>query len=174
MSTNDVPGANQSNNDTLSFGCWAEHKDGSLILVEGVETDRVIYSVFDFSQTPIMEYRDAMPKADFEEKFSFDGQKNSLKWTWHDKTPFPWNSIIKEGGRDGLRYACAEDQLNAAQKIASSRALSGCPLDPEKGKHLLPVTVPKMEANDIVQSKILKALSKLNKGLKKLVKSKAK
>jgi len=33
MSTNDVPGAKAANNDALAMGCWAEHADGSLILM---------------------------------------------------------------------------------------------------------------------------------------------
>jgi len=169
MSTNDVPGANVANSDTLAIGCWAEHKDGSLILVEGVESDRVIYSVFDLSQNPVMEYRDAMTKKDFEEKYSYDSKKNNDKWTWHDKTPFPWNLVIKSGGKDGLRYACADDQISAAQKIANSRAMNGSPLDPDNNKHLVPVTMSKSDAKDISKNKILKALKSLTKHIKKSI-----
>ena len=58
MSTNDVPGADPRNSDELATGCWAEHEDGSLIFVESTEVNRVIYSVFDMSRTPPLEYRD--------------------------------------------------------------------------------------------------------------------
>lgn len=50
MSTNDVPGANPVNGDKLGMGCWAEHQDGSMILVEGTEGNRVIYSIFDMAR----------------------------------------------------------------------------------------------------------------------------
>lgn len=135
MSTNDVPGANPANNDTLRALCWAEHKDGSLIVVMSTENDRVIYSVFDMSQDPIVEYRDAMPEADFKKQFSWQGSGD--RWTWHDKTPFPWNKVIKEGGKDGLRHVSAEDQINAAQRVARSRKLMSQDFKPEEHEHML-------------------------------------
>jgi hypothetical protein len=49
MSTNDVPGARAENHDQLAIGCWAEHDDGSLVLVESTEAGRVIFSVFDLA-----------------------------------------------------------------------------------------------------------------------------
>lgn len=95
MSTNDVPGHKAENHDQLSLGCWAEHDDGSLILVEGNENGRVIYSVFDCAKKPIIEYRDAMQENVFKKTFSWDSANpKSEKWTWHDKTPFPWNQVI--------------------------------------------------------------------------------
>jgi hypothetical protein len=170
MSTNDVPGANKNNADELHNGCWAEHEDGSLILVEGVESDRVIYSVFDLSQTPPMEYRDAMPKQDFEDKFSYAPcGSSSIKWTWHDKTQFPWNLVIKEGAKDGLRYACVDDQLSAAAKVAKSRSMHGAPLDPDKGKHLVPSVVDKTPTKNRAVRNIMKALGKLKRSVKSLV-----
>lgn len=121
MSTNDVPGANPSNSDQLHVGCWAEHSDGSLVLVEGVESDRVVFSVFDMSGDSPVEYRSAMPKKGFEIQFTWNPKdKASIKWTWHDKTQFPWNKIIKDGFKDGARHTSADDLLNAAQRVAKS------------------------------------------------------
>lgn len=133
MSTNDVPGARADNGDELAMGCWAEHSDGSMIFVESTEGDRVVYSIFDRSKTPITEYRDAMGEADFKEFFSWsDGngkksKKGKVKepWTWHDKTPFPWDKIVQRGATDGPRFASASDQLSAAERIAESLKLRG-------------------------------------------------
>lgn len=113
MSTNDVPGHKASNNDVLAMGSWAESKDGSLIFVESVENGRVIYSMFDTRHTPVLEYREAMPESDFKPAFSWKADRSGLKdkkasgvpadilWTWHDKMPFPWDRVIKNGARDG-------------------------------------------------------------------------
>lgn len=120
MSTNDVPGAKASNNDVLAMGCWAEHEDGSLIFVEGVEGGRVIYSMFDLAQDPPVEYRDAMPEAGFKSTFTWDPKaKGSLRWTWHDKTPFDWDRIIPNFPA-GSRRASAEDEISAAERVARS------------------------------------------------------
>lgn len=144
MSTNDVPGHNPVHKDKLAMGCWAEHADGSLILVESVEGGRIIYSVFNMAATPPVEYRDAMPQKGFEEHFSFTKKSKKKKddlplggiWTWHDKTPFPWNKIIKEGAVDGIRHACVDDQLNAALRVAKARDLinKGIPVNTTKMK----------------------------------------
>jgi hypothetical protein len=124
MSTNDVPGANPANRDELAMGGWAEHEDGSLILVESTEGGRVVYSIFDMEKSPITEYRDAMADGAFKKAFSWNPKDpKSEKWTWHDKTAFPWDRIIKLGGRDGARYVSAEDQLNAAERIRRSREI---------------------------------------------------
>jgi hypothetical protein len=126
MSTNDVPGANPANRDALAMGAWAEHADGSLIFVESNEGARVIYSIFDMSKTPIVEFRDAMPEVNFKREYSWDPARPSgEKWTWHDKTPFPWDRVIREGARDGLRYASARDQLTAAERVAERLRLRG-------------------------------------------------
>lgn len=126
MSTNDVPGANPSNRDELAMGCWAEHADGSMILVESTEGNRAIYSVFDMAKNPPIEYRDAMPIDSFKTIFTWDasGKKKTPneKWTWHDKTPFPWDRIIKNGINDGARVPAAVHVLNAAERIVESRA----------------------------------------------------
>jgi hypothetical protein len=134
MSTNDVPGAKSSNNDSLHMGCWAEHDDESLIFVEANEGSRVVYSIFDMAEDPIIEYRDAMIETDFKSQFSFKG--NNIKWTWHDKTPFPWDKIIKNGARGGVKYPSAYDQLSAAAKVAKSIKARGTPVDPTDYEHL--------------------------------------
>lgn len=124
MSTNDVPGANPSNGDQLGMGCWAEHADGSLIFVESTEGSRVIYSIFDMSKEPPVEYRDAMPESSFKVTFTWDpkGKKSANeKWTWHDKTPFPWDKIIKAGVVDGPRYPSADHLMSAAERVVASR-----------------------------------------------------
>lgn len=123
MSTHDVPGANPDNNDELGMGCWAEHDDGSMIFVESTEGDRVIYSMFDMLKVPPVEYRDAMPTPAFEKAFGREADIGP--WTWHDKTAFPWDRIIKAGVPDGTRHAFADHQLSAAQRVADSLALRG-------------------------------------------------
>ena len=136
MSTDAVPGSNPANNDTLKMGCWAEHKDGSLIFVKSTEVDRVIYEMFDTSRDPITVYTDAMPITDFNKQFSYP-TKNGDIWTWHDKTPFDWNRVIKAGARDGVNYACAADQLAAAARVAQSLGLVQKPFDPGTVAHMV-------------------------------------
>jgi hypothetical protein len=92
----------------------------------------VIYSMFDASKDPVLEYRDAMPEVDFKAAYSWQADRSKLKdkkasgvpsdirWTWHDKTPFPWDRVIKQGARDGVRYASAADQLKQAQAVQDS------------------------------------------------------
>jgi hypothetical protein len=120
MSTNDVPGYNLANADTLAMGCWAKsaNDDDSYIFVESVENGRVIFLIFDTSKGRVVEFRDAMDEASFKRTFSWDPTKAATKWTWHDKTPFPWDIVIKEGARPGARAASAGDVLGDAQDIA--------------------------------------------------------
>ncbi len=124
MSTNDVPGAKPENRDTLAMGAWAEHKDGSLILVEGTEGGKAIYSVFDMAKDPPIEYRDAMLEKDFKTTYSWDatGKKPgpNERWTWHDKTPFPWDRIVKNFN-DGFKSPSAAHVMTAAERIVESR-----------------------------------------------------
>lgn len=121
MSTNDVPGAKASNADVLAMGCWAEHEDGSLILVESVEAGTVVYSIFDVAQEPPVEYRDAMPEQGFKARFSWP-TKDQIKWTWHDKTPFPWTRVMKDFP-SGAKHVTAEDHISAAARVADSLQL---------------------------------------------------
>jgi hypothetical protein len=82
---------------------------------------------------PIVEYRDAMPERDFKAAFSWKADTSKLKgkaksipqmeWTWHDKTRFPWERVIKEGAKDGMRYASASDLRTAAERVADSLKL---------------------------------------------------
>jgi hypothetical protein len=134
MSTNDVPGAKSINNDTLHMGCWAEHEDGSLIFVEANEGGKVVYSIFDMQEEPIIEYRDAMLEKDFKPQFSWNG--SNIKWTWHDKTPFPWDRIIKHGAKDGMKFPSAYAQLSAAARVAKSIKARGSIVDPTDYEHL--------------------------------------
>lgn len=163
MSTRDVPGHKKINNDELAMGCWAEHDDGSLVFVESTESGRVIYSMFDLSQKPIIEYRDAMPEKGFKDYFSFSKKKDII-WTWHDKTPFPWNRIIKEGAKDGVRYACASDQISAAAKVSKSLKVKGKKLtkkQKKKKEHLIEKQVTGAQVAKRILKGIQKELSKL-------------
>lgn len=123
MSTNDVPGANPRNGDALAMGCWAEHADRSLIFVESVEGGRVVYSLFDLSRDPPFEFRDAMPESDFKSSFSWPN-KAGERWTWHDKTPFPWDRVMQDFPA-GTRIASAGAMTTAAQRIAERLGLRG-------------------------------------------------
>lgn len=134
MSTNDVPGADPINNDVLKMGCWAEHADGSMILVEGTESNSVVYCIFDRAFSPPVEYRDAMPEINFKRQFSWKPGDSGSKerWTWHDKTPFPWNKIIKQGARSGVRFADAEGLETAAQRVGKSLNLRAQEFDEDR------------------------------------------
>lgn len=132
MSTNDVPGANPGNLDQLALGCWAESPDGSLIFVMSTEGGRVIYDVFDVqADGKVLTYRDAMPQKEFDVAFSWKADKAKaggkaakvpdIRWTWHDKTPFPWDRVIKQGAKDGQQHASADDLISDAEKVRRSR-----------------------------------------------------
>lgn len=138
MSTNDVPGSNPSNHDQLGCGSWAEHEDGSLIFVQSTEGGRIVYMMFDTMSDTIIEYRDAMPERAFKQAFSWKPtDQKSIKWVWHDKTPFPWDRIIKDGAKDGLHFASADDQLSAAEKVARSLNLRSRKFNAENYAHMV-------------------------------------
>lgn len=163
MSTNDVPGAKPENRDQLAMGCWAEHDDGSLILVESTEGGRIVYSIFDVARKPITEYRDAMAEGAFKKQFSWKGGAD-IKWTWHDKTAFPWDRIIREGARDGARFADVEEQLSAAERVRRSREIQrGTPVDPDDIAHRFDQLGDKAEG---LISRLQMAISKLSPGKK--------
>ena len=125
MSTNDVPGYKKENNDELGVGCWGEHSDGSMIFVEGVESGKVVYSIFDLSNDPPLEYRDAMPSSGFKSHFSWDpDDDDSIQWTWHDKSSFPWDKVMANF-KDGQRYPSAEDQITSAKKVSRALRIKG-------------------------------------------------
>jgi hypothetical protein len=136
MATNDVPGANPVNNDELHVGCWAEHEDGSLIFIDGAEGGTVVFSMFDMSSDPLFEYRDSMARVTFEKTFSWDpsdpyyktktgAKAKQEKWTWHDKTSFPWDKVIKAGAKSGPKIAHASHVKTAAQRMAENLAMRG-------------------------------------------------
>jgi hypothetical protein len=78
--------------DLLDGGCWAEHNDGSLLLVGRSQSERVDYWLFDMAGTPPTICRSALPKAKFEKMFA---DKGDFLWTWrHEQTPFPWDRIL--------------------------------------------------------------------------------
>lgn len=116
MATTDVPGSNPANGDALKLGCWSESKDGSLLLVEGFEQGLCTYCLFDLSGAEPIQYRDRMVDADFRALF-VPPAGTPAEWTWHDKTPFPWDRVIRQGARPGLDYASAGAQLSAAERL---------------------------------------------------------
>ena len=149
MSTQCAPGYKGSNsdsaNDVLFKGCWAEADAESLLFVEDIdEKDNiVIFNIFDLSKDPILDYRDSMTIDDFKEEFSYGSKMNKKikgnKWTWHDKTKFPWKKIIKAGGQDGMRIAEANQVLSLAAQLAAHKHLRGNPVDKQdKLKYLDP------------------------------------
>ena len=125
MATNSVPGADPKNNDKLNIGCWAEHEDGSMIFVKGVnENDIVVFEIYDFAdeKMPVF-YQQALALKDFEKTFSYDPKKIdkiNMKWTWHDKTPFPWEKIMQIIQKPVPVPANVEDTISAAKRIAES------------------------------------------------------
>jgi len=126
MSTYDVPGAKTANHDVLAMGCWAEHEDGSLIFVESVENLTVVFSLFDLAVTPPVEYRTTMPEDRFKQRFTWepdhdkddDDEQDDLPWTWHDKTPFPWDRVLSD--YPAGRHVSAEEEMSAAARVGAS------------------------------------------------------
>lgn len=153
MATLDVPGANPANKDYLSPLNWAEHEDGSLILVMHVMRDRgeVIFSMFDLKQDA--EYKTVMSISDFERKFSSCKEKlpddPTEKWTWHDKTPFPYDRLFKRGRAEltadekPMRVNTISETIDDSATARVGRAINAeaKPLDPtslvEKSKGML-------------------------------------
>ncbi len=131
MSTPDVPGHNPENNDELRVGAWAECAepgDDSMIFVLAVRNDSVYYAMYDMSRDPPARYDDAMETDEFKKFFSFDPAKargkhkaksvaGTIKWTWHDKTPFPIERVIKKGAKPGPSFSSADDLLSAAERV---------------------------------------------------------
>lgn len=147
MSTNDVPGAKAVNNDVLAMGCWAEAadpNDPSLIFVEGVEGGRVIYSMFDLLPQVPQEYRDSMPEDGFKAQFTYKpADKSSIRWTWHDKTPFPWDQVMAEFP-PGTKHPSASLQASAAKRVADALQLRAEEVRPRA------VPFPQRAANTIM------------------------
>jgi hypothetical protein len=136
--TNDVPGANKNNADELAVGCWAEADDGSLILVKGLENGTVIYEIFD-SANPDLSFTDAMPEKKFKPFYSYAGAAaNKVKWSWHDKTSFPWDRVMKNISRPKPGFSSVEAQMSAAQRVMESLKKMGHDL---KGRKLSKETI---------------------------------
>ena len=156
MGTYDVPGKKKSNRDELHIGCWAEHDDGSLLLIEGLEDGKVVYSIFDLSKEPPIEYRDAMSERAFKDFFSWE-KDDDEKWFWHDKTAFPWDKIMayfKEGPKD----VSALDQMTAAERVAKRMELKGLAIKKSSVSHKSPSTEKK---RNIIINKVQRALEEL-------------
>lgn len=144
MATPDVPGANPAHKDFLSANNWAEHDDGSLILVNQIEEGIVIFSLFDLLKGT--EYRTAMEVPDFQRKFStcFDKKEDDPieQWTWHDKTKFPWDrlfdtdSVDYEGDMSLVTtYERAKKTLDsAAERVGKKINAKIKKIEPEKVK----------------------------------------
>ncbi len=162
MSTNDVPGANPVNHDQLAMGCWAEHADGSLIFVESTEGGRVIYLMFDVAKSPPVEYRDAMPEASFKTTFTW-GKGSKERWTWHDKTPFPWDRVIKNGFPDGEKSVSADDQLTAAERVAESLRLRGARISRDQYRDRMQDVRSGPDTASIIMDKLGRAFAELMK-----------
>lgn len=134
MSTHDVPGHKPEHHDQLAMGCWAEHEDGSLIFIEAVEGGKVVYEMFDLSADPPMSYRDAMVESRFKQQFSYPNVLDD-RWTWHDKTPFPWD-LVMETIPGGTRHPTADHQISAAARVAKHLDLRARRLRRERFEHL--------------------------------------
>lgn len=159
MSTNDVPGYNPANSDQLAMGCWAEHEDKSLIFVESVEAGRVVYSLFDLSGQLPLEFRDAMTEAGFKRAFSWPNDDGD-KWTWHDKTPFPWDRVMGNFP-SGTRVASAPALNTAAKRVAQRLGLHGAEVrDDGAGEATLDIH------DDLKQAKGI--LKKLQRAIKRM------
>ena len=159
MATNDVPGAVAAHKDTLHIGCWAEHADGSLIFVKGVEGGRVVYEIYDLAGTEPVVYSDAMQEAAFKKVFSFPPVGTSAeKWTWHDKTEFPWDRVMKSVQRP-VPAMMAEQTLSAAQRVADSLKLRAERLHAESLRHHTTETVQRR--GSAVLAKVARALDVL-------------
>jgi len=127
MATNDVPGSNPQNNDTLKPGCWAEHDDGSLIFVKDIdEHDRVIFDVYDLGgAVPRIFYPTPLARKKFNETFSFKATRRRkstdaepVLWTWHDKSPFPWNKVSRSVDSISAPVETSGAEPTAAERIA--------------------------------------------------------
>jgi len=159
MSTQDVPGFGCAVRDELAIGVWGEHPDGSLILIEGVEQGRVVFSMFDMEPTPPIEYRDSLPEDQFKRQFSFSSSDSIVKdgWQWHDKTQFPWNKIM-DNFPDGTRFPSADVIMNEAQRLARVRSLKGGVVKRENYEHMIKKVGRK---GNIIVDKIQRAIGEL-------------
>lgn len=155
MSTYDVPGYVSSNKDVLAPGCWAKAEDGTLIHVDAIESEQVVYSVFDMNKRPIMEYRDSMDIEDFKKYYSWKDfsksyKRSGIKWLWKDKTPFPWDCV--------LNNANVVDKESLAEQLAENRGLICKPIDTEARRSFLETIGKK---GKVIIDKIQRAIDQL-------------
>ena len=115
MATTAVPGAVKANRDRLAAGCWAEHKDGSLILVNDVAAGKVMFEIYDPSGTPGTTVHAQWDEARFKTEFSYPaiGEQD---WLWHDKSKFPYDRVL--AGKPGD---------TAAGRLIRSKGLANVP-----------------------------------------------
>ena len=127
MSTNDVPGANPVNKDYLDRGAWAEDKDQtSLVHVIGKEAGSVVFQIYDLTEDPIIFYQNAMIESEFKDFFSVPPVGTSdVEWTWHDKTDFPFDKVMKRFSSKTSHHADVQDQMSVAQRIAAKLKIKG-------------------------------------------------
>lgn len=145
MATNDVPGYNPTNSDTLHDRCWAEsseQNDESLIYVMSVENGKVVFIVYDLKPgAPALHFMDSMHEADFKKFFSWDPKSGKqTKWTWHDKTPFPVDRIMRYEQPHGQSPAFASDHMSAAQRVADRLQKRFADVDFDAIRHRAPRT----------------------------------
>jgi hypothetical protein len=158
--TNDVPGANPVNADKLDTGCWAEHDDGSLIFIKGVEGDQVVYEIYDLATDPPVYYQDAMREAEFKKAFSAAPVGTSKDtWKWHDKSAFPWGKVMKTFDKPRPVNADVHDILSAAARVAQSLRLRAQKLTPSDVKPSEEQELPK--AGQAIVERIQKAIGVL-------------
>jgi hypothetical protein len=169
MSTNDVPGHNPAHGDTLHAGCWAEHDDGSYVHVQSTEDDVVVFEVFDTTRTPVDSYRGTMSETQFKRQFSWDPKNpKSVKWVWHDRTPFSFKPIIAKGLQPGSRPAMATDLLAQADRVRSSADRLGIDLTPEADLISVAAQIAAdlgLQATAVDGSRFSRALAKIRDGL---------
>lgn len=142
MATKAVPGADKKNFDQLAVGCWAEDDEaqdvqtsgGSLLFVAGFENGQVVYQMYDLDNG--MFYSDAMVERDFKDFFSVPPiGKSKVKWTWHDKTAFPWDRVMKRFQRPVPQHADVLDHLSSAERVARDLNLRGRTLREDDVSH---------------------------------------
>ena len=162
MSTPDVPGANPANRDELHVGCWAEHEDGSLIYVKGLEDAgqgrRVIYELF----SPDGEHwTHFLEETKFKREFSWQPTgRSKIKWTWHDKSGFDWSRVYDYLGTP-VPVKSAVATMSAASKVAKHLGLRAQELKREDIEHM--VDRPSPKAGLRVMDKLRRALSELKR-----------
>lgn len=162
VSTNDVPGHKPENHDQLAMGSWAKHEDGSLIFVQSVENKRVVYMLFDMSRMPPRRWQGAMDETKFKRHFSWDPKKartdpTHFKWTWHDKTPFPWDDVMEEIDEEPMVKTAGEIQ-SAAERVAEALGLRAEEVKREDIAHRGEQTRPGTAAGTEIMQRLRRAL----------------